>query len=77
MLSKEERKKLGLVGKKIYTNSSGEALEIDFDDEDCYVFTGRDYLEMCKKVKPGVRYYSETGELIKEEPLGPDDYPKN
>ena len=76
-MTKEEREKRGLVGKKVFTSEDGEKFEIDFEDEESYTFTGRDYLEMCKKVKPGVRYYSETGELIKEEELGPDDYPQN
>lgn len=33
-VSKEERIKMGLVGKKTYKTESGKTIEIDWDDED-------------------------------------------
>ena len=78
MMTKEEREKRGLVGKKTLTDSKGNKSIIDFDDEESgTTFTYEEYMELMKKVKPGVKYYSKTtGELLREEELGPDDYPK-
>ena len=73
-MTKEEREKLGLVGKQTLTAPNGEKHVVDFDDEDAGVtLSYEEYMNIIRNVRPGVRYYSKTtGELIREE-LDPDN----
>lgn len=74
MLSKEERKKRGLVGKKMrFNRTAGKKILVNYEpDEDdmtcavCSFFSPEEWKESMKRQSSGPRVvrYSETGEII-------------
>lgn len=69
-VSKEERVKRGLVGKKVYYNSDGVKIEVDWDDEDNILLSKEDVLncESFNKKGRSIKMLSDgTEEIIENE----------
>lgn len=69
-LSKSERQKLGLVGKKKLTSRDGETFEVDYESEDVSILTDKEAMERLGFGKPrptGKNFsniYNEAGEIV-------------
>lgn len=67
-VSKEERIKMGLVGKKTYKTESGKTIDIDWDDEDTTAVLTKEEAERVTNPKMGrIRKLLSDGTEILEE----------